>query len=111
MSATDLREALERIASFVASSDAHAARCFPQLQAIARQALDAVPAEPEAWEYGFGLPDDDDPYGRCGSLSDAQALLSAMTAGYQSKAQIVRRRPGTAPGEWERVDPEPRPQD
>ncbi len=78
----------------------------------ARSALAAVPVEPEAWEYGFSAHGDvHEAYGRCATASEAQAMLATMSAGYQRRAQIVRRRPGTAPGPWERVDPEPREDD
>ncbi len=67
------------------------------------------PVEPEAWEYGFSAQGDvHDAYGRCATASEAQAMLAAMSTGYQRRAHIVRRRPGTAPGPWERVNPEPR---
>ncbi len=72
------------------------------------ETLAAVPVEPEVWEYGFSAQGDVVAgYGRCATASEAQAMLAVMSAGYQRRAHIVRRRPGTAPGPWERVDPEP----
>ncbi len=108
MSTTDpLREALERIASFVATSDRHAALSLPHLQAWAREALAAVPSEPKAWEWQAG-----------GGASGYQPVGPEGTADrarqtYEWFARcpatwVERRRPGTAPGPWERVDPESR---
>ncbi len=101
MSATDpLREALERIASFVATSDRHAALSLPHLQAWAREALAAVPAEPEAWEWRsvtrLGQP-------TSGVVADREKAGEWAARG----DAVERRRPGKAPGPWERVDPEP----
>ena len=81
-----------------------------------RDALAAVPAESEAWEWracaddklGAAEPEDWMP---ANSLAHAMARCNEFDAeppyGHE---WVERRRPGTAPGEWERVDPKPRQQ-
>ncbi len=58
------------------------------------------PAEPEAWEWRGHAPE----WGRAsdaGTLEEARKWAQPVPV-----AHLERRRPGTAPGEWERVDPE-----
>ncbi len=69
------------------------------------------PAEPEAWEWRAVVQ----AAGRVSERSstvvstseDARATLRSMEDAWVGGGWIERRRPGTAPGEWERVDPEP----
>ena len=68
-----------------------------------RDALVTVPAESEAWEWrvtgGF--------YAVGSEVTRDERAARASAAQWQG-TQLERRRPGTAPGPWERVDPEPR---
>ncbi len=83
------------------------------LETAAREAFAAVPAEPEAWEWGFEVklrPDSSPAFHLAVSLNEAVARASNQRL-IGREGWTVRRHPGTAPGQWERVDPEPRLQD
>ncbi len=74
--------------------------------------LGAVPVEPEAWEWRAVLdrPCLDSPYHSV-AQEEKSAREFAASLVHVDPAGMVwleRRRPGTAPGPWERVDPEPR---
>ncbi len=101
MTATDpLREALERIAS---PPDFWR---IGKASQIAREALAAVPAEPEAWEWRAVERHSGEQYGS--PMSDRAARLYIARGDLAHGLALERRR---APGPWERVDPKPQPQD
>ena len=65
-------------------------------------ALAAVPAEPEAWEWRHVRASD------CAAGKTVRDPRHLEREVARDAGHLERRRPGTAPGEWERVDPEPR---
>ncbi len=93
-----LREALERIA---APPDFWR---IGKASQVAREALAAVPAEPEAWEWHAGYLT----WGSGPRATKEEAITACEHFRGRAPDWIERRRPGTAPGPWERVDPEPR---
>ncbi len=65
------------------------------------------PAEPEAWEWRAG-----DRWWSSGThATEAEAREGHEQFTGRAPDWVTRRRPGTAPGPWERVDPEPRQED
>lgn len=110
MNATDpLRAALERIAAPTGGDPIH--REYPavkRLQDIAREAL-AVAPEPE-YEYGWSYVDGY-MWGYIWAASTRRAAEHPATALSAPLAErlVWRRTLPIAAGEWERVDPEPRP--
>ncbi len=69
---------------------------------------DTRPAEPEAWEWRAVIADGRLLAGPCASLPTLEETIRDDAWASRHKWYAERRRPGTAPGEWERVDPEPR---
>lgn len=69
--------------------------------------VSVLPGEPEAWEWHAGYI--------TWSSGLRETMEEAVRACLEFRGQdpewVERRRPGTAPGEWERVDPEPQPTD
>ncbi len=76
------------------------------------EAIAAVPAEPEAWEYRAVVQAAGRVSERASapvtSIEAAHATRRSMEDAWVGGGWIERRRPRTAPGPWERVDPEPR---
>ncbi len=73
-----------------------------------RAYVPARPVEPEAWEWGMGVklrPDSQPAFYSAWALDHAENEAENHRR-IGRDAWVARRRPGTAPGEWERVDPE-----
>ncbi len=68
----------------------------------------AVPVEPEAWEWRVLL--DNYPHALDSEEQARREMERCRDVDFGKRPAPIfeRRRPGTAPGEWERVDPEPR---
>ncbi len=103
MSTTDpLREALKRACEDIAAInaagfDSERLRLSNDARGRIIEALAAAPVEPEAWEWRVS--------DGAGGWGPASKSLAAEFLG--ADLAIERRRPGTPPGEWERVDPDP----
>ncbi len=106
VAAGDLKRAREALAA-VPAEPVEGLYPWPETHAEWIKGPPAVPVEPEEWEWRAGYST---------WATKPRASKSAAWAACErfrgfAPEWFERRRPGTAPGPWERVDPEPRLQD